>query len=167
MKETLKPGLRHTFTYVVPDNKTVPHIYRESPELQVMPPVFATGYMIALMEWTCVQLLTPHLDEGEGSLGVQVNVSHTAATPVGFPVTVDVELVEVDGRKAWFRVRAHDGADVIGEGEHGRFIVEWERFNRRVAEKAARFVGDMPGAPADHARVHEIPVEQFAEAAHN
>lgn len=166
MKDTLKPGLRHTFTYIVPDNKTVPHIYRESPELQVMPPVFATGYMIALMEWTCVQLLSPHLDEGEGSLGVQVNVSHTAATPVGFPVTVDVELLEVEGRKAWFRVRAHDGADVIGEGEHGRFIVEWERFNRRVAEKAARFCGDGPVALADQARMGETPLQPLTEPAH-
>jgi fluoroacetyl-CoA thioesterase len=136
MKDTLKPGLRHSFTYVVPDSKTVPHIYRESPELQVMPEVFATGFMIALMEWTCVQLLAPHLDPGEGSLGTQVTVSHKAATPPGFAVTVDAELVELDGRRAWFRVRAHDGVDEIGEGEHGRFIVEWDRFNKRVAEKA-------------------------------
>ncbi len=138
MKNTLKPGLRHTFSYTVPDEKTVPHIYRESPEMQAMPRVFATGYMVALMEWTCVQLLAPHLDEGEGSLGVHVDVSHTAATPVGFTVTVEAELTGIEGRKAWFHVRAHDGVDLIGEGRHGRFIVEWERFERRVAEKAAQ-----------------------------
>jgi fluoroacetyl-CoA thioesterase len=137
MKDSLKPGLKHSFTYTVPDNKTVPHIYRESEEMQVMPKVFATGFMIALMEWTCVQALAPHLDDGEGSLGVHVDVSHSAATPAGFAVTVDVELAELDGRRASFKVRAHDGVDVIGEGRHGRFIVEWARFEARVAEKAA------------------------------
>jgi fluoroacetyl-CoA thioesterase len=138
MKETLKAGLKHQFIYHVPDNKTVPHIYRESLEMQVMPRVFATGYMIALMEWTCVKLIAPHLDEGEGSLGVAVDVSHLAATPSGFAVTVDSELIERDGRRLWFKVRAHDGVDLIGEGRHGRAVVEWARFNRRIAEKAAR-----------------------------
>jgi fluoroacetyl-CoA thioesterase len=141
MKETLKPGLRHRFTYVVPEDKTVPQIYRESAEMQTMPAVFATGFMIALMEWTCVQLLAPHLDDGEGSLGVHVDVSHVAASPAGFPVTVDAELLELKGRRAWFSVKAHDGLDLIGEGRHARYIVEWDRFNSRVAEKAARFNG--------------------------
>jgi fluoroacetyl-CoA thioesterase len=141
MKETLKAGLKHQFVYCVPDDKTVPHIYRESPELQVMPPVFATGFMIALMEWTCVQLIAPHLDEGEGSLGVAVDVSHLAATPAGFSVTVDSELIELEGRRLWFKLRAHDGMDLIGEGRHGRTVVEWARFNRRIAAKAARHNG--------------------------
>ena len=57
MKPTLKPGLTHRFTYTVPVAKTVPHLYAESPELAAMPEVFATGFMVGLMEWTCVQLL--------------------------------------------------------------------------------------------------------------
>ncbi len=136
MKATLKPGLRHRFTYQVPLQKTVPHIYHEAPELQAMPEVFATGFMIALMEWTCVQLMAPHLDAGEGSVGVHVDVSHMAATPPGFHVTVDAECTEVNGRRAAFHVRAHDGVDVIGEGRHERAIVAWDRFNAKVAEKA-------------------------------
>ncbi|HZP77152.1 MAG TPA: thioesterase family protein [Pseudolabrys sp.] len=136
MKPTLQPGLKHRFSYVVPENKMVPNIYPESPEIAAMPRVFATGFMIALMEWTCVQLLAPHLDAGEGSLGTHVDVSHAAATPVGFTVTVDVELAELEGRKAVFKVRAHDGVDVIGEGRHERFIVGWDKFNQRVAQKA-------------------------------
>jgi fluoroacetyl-CoA thioesterase len=102
-----------------------------------MPGVFATGFMIVLMEWTCIQLMAPHLDEGEGSVGTHVDVSHLAATPVGLTVTVDVECVEVSGRKLVFRVRAHDGVDLIGEGRHERAVVRWERFNARVAEKTA------------------------------
>ena len=80
MKPSLKPGLKHRFSYRVPETKTVPYLYREAPQLQAMPEVFATGFMVGLMEWTCVQLLEPHLDSGEGSLGVHINVSHVAAT---------------------------------------------------------------------------------------
>lgn len=137
MKDTLLAGLKHSFTFKVPQSKTVPSLYPEAPEFQAMPEVFATGWMIGLMEWTCVQLLAPHLDDGEGSVGTHVDVSHDAATPPGLSVTVDVELTELTGRKAWFHVRAHDGIEVIGEGYHERAIVSWERFNKRVAEKAA------------------------------
>jgi fluoroacetyl-CoA thioesterase len=138
MKPTLQPGIKARFSYAVPLEKTVPHVYPEASEFQEMPEVFATGFMIALMEWTCIKALAPHLDEGEGSVGVHVDVSHDAATPVGLTVTVDVECTEVAGRKVWFQVRAHDGADVIGQGYHQRFIVEWDRFNKRAADKAAK-----------------------------
>ncbi len=101
-----------------------------------MPKVFATGFMIVLMEWACADLLAPHLDAGEGSVGTHVDVSHTAATLPGQTVTVDVELAEVKGRKLVFKVRAHDGIDLIGEGRHERVVVAWDRFNAKVAEKA-------------------------------
>jgi len=136
MKPTLTPGLKHSFSYTVPENKTVPFTYPDSPELAAMPKVFATGFMIVLMEWTCVQLMAPHLGAGEGSLGVHVDVSHAAATPPGMTVMVEAELVEVAGHKVKFKVRAHDGIDVIGEGRHQRAVVPWETFNYRVAEKA-------------------------------
>jgi fluoroacetyl-CoA thioesterase len=136
MKPTLKPGLRQSFSYTVPENKTVPYTYPESPIIAAMPKVFATGFMIVLMEWTCAQLLAPHLDAGEGSLGTHVDVSHLAATPVGFTVSVEAELIAVDGRKLAFKVSAHDGKDLIGEGRHERVVVGWERFNAKVAEKA-------------------------------
>jgi fluoroacetyl-CoA thioesterase len=138
MKPTLKPGLIHRFFYKVPVAKTVPHLYDESPELAAMPEVFATGFMVGLMEWTCVQLLAPHLDTGEGSLGVHIDVSHKAATPVGFTITVEAECVEVKGPRAKFAIKAHDGIDEIGSGLHERFIVTWDRFNKSVAAKTAR-----------------------------
>jgi fluoroacetyl-CoA thioesterase len=136
MKASLKPGLTHSFSYVVPENKTVPFTYPESPEIAAMPKVFATGFMIVLMEWTCLQLLAPHLDAGEGSLGIHVDVSHLAATLPGMTVTVEAECIAVDGRKATFKVRAHDGIDVIGEGRHERAVVAWNKFKARVADKA-------------------------------
>jgi fluoroacetyl-CoA thioesterase len=137
MKPTLKPGLTHRLAYKVPESKTVPYTYPEAPVIAAMPKVFATGFMIVLMEWACTELLGPHLDEGEGSLGVHVDVSHLAATPPGMTVTVDAECSEVIGPRVAFKVRAHDGLDLIGEGRHERFIVTWDKFNARVAAKAA------------------------------
>ena len=135
MKATLKPGLTHRFTYQVPADKMVPNLYPEAPEFQVMPAVFATGFMVGLMEWTCIQLLAPHLDAGEGSLGTHIDVKHVAATPAGLKVTVDAECTGIEGRRASFNVYAHDGVDLIGEGRHERAIVAWDRFNAKVAEK--------------------------------
>ena len=108
-----------------------------------MPTVFATGFMVGLMEWTCLHVLAPHLDEGEGSLGIHINISHLAATVPGQTVTVDAECTKVDGRRITFHVKAHDGIDLIGAGEHVRMIVNWEKFEQRVNDKAktARLAG--------------------------
>jgi fluoroacetyl-CoA thioesterase len=138
MKPTLKPGLTHRLAYTVPENKTVPYTYPESPQIAAMPKVFATGFMIVLMEWACTELLASHLDQGEGSVGVRVDVSHLAATPPGMTVTVDAKCVEVVGPRVAFDVTAHDGVDLIGEGRHERFVVMWDKFNARVAAKAAQ-----------------------------
>src|ERR1041385_3881194 len=99
MKDTLKPGLEFEFQYRVPPSKTVPAFFPESPEFQQMPEVFATGFMVGLLEWTCVQALNPHLDwPQEQTVGTHINVSHLAPTPPGLLVTARVRLVEVDGR---------------------------------------------------------------------
>jgi len=62
MKDTLKAGLEYELRFRVPDNKTVPALYPESSEFQVMPRVFATGYMVGLIEWACIQAVNPHID---------------------------------------------------------------------------------------------------------
>ena len=138
MKPTLQPGARTEFSFRVPAEKTVPHLYPEAPEFVQMPKVFATGFMVGLMEWTCLKLIAEHLDEGEGSLGVHINVSHLAATVPGQTVTVEAECTKVDGRKLSFHVKAHDGIDLISEGEHERMIVNWEKFVSKVNEKAKK-----------------------------
>lgn len=145
MKPTLKPGVKVQFSYTVPADKTVPHLYRGEPDFEAMPEVFATGFMVGLMEWSCMKVLAPHLDEGEGSLGISVNITHDAATLPGQTVTVDAECISVDGRRVEFHVSAHDGVDRIGEGSHGRMVVPWDRFIGRVNEKAAKAgVGQIP-----------------------
>ncbi|HKZ96261.1 MAG TPA: thioesterase family protein, partial [Hyphomicrobiaceae bacterium] len=136
MKPTLAPGAKITFRYLVPDNKTVPHLYPESPDFQAMPAVFATGFMVGLIEWACMELLKPYLDPGEASLGVHIEVSHVAATLPGQTVTVEAECTRLEGRRVVFRVKAHDGMDAIGEGRHERIILPWDRFKARINAKA-------------------------------
>ena len=138
MKATLKPGLRHRVTYTVAELTTVPQTYPDVPVIAAMPKVFATGFMIILMERACTELLAEHLDAGEGSVGVHVDVSHLAATPVGMTVTAEAECVQIVDRRVSFKVKAHDGMDLIGEGRHERFVVNWDSFNARVAAKAAK-----------------------------
>jgi len=136
MKDTLKPGAKFQLAYIVPASKTVPHLYPEAVEFAMMPRVFATGFMVGLMEWTCMKVLEPHLDADEGSLGVHIDVSHVAATVPGQTVTVDAECTAVNGRRVAFHVRAHDGLDMIGEGDHERVVIAWDKFEALVNRKA-------------------------------
>ena len=139
MKATLQPGLTFQFEFKVPPTKTVPHLYPESALFQQMPQVLATGYLVGLMEWACIEAIRPHLDwPGEQSLGTRVNFSHLAATPPGLTVTVEVRLDKVEGRKLSFTMAAHDGIDRISEGTHERFVIDAAKFTARVAEKAQR-----------------------------
>jgi fluoroacetyl-CoA thioesterase len=138
MKATLKPGLTHLVCYSVAERTTVPFTYPESSVIAAMPKVFATGFMIMLMERACTELLSAHLDAGEGSVGVHVDISHIAATPVGMTVRVDAKCTRIVNRRIAFEVKAHDGLDLIGEGRHERFVVDWDKFNARVAAKAAK-----------------------------
>ncbi len=139
MKDTLKAGLTYQFRFKVPASKTVPALYPESESFQQMPQVLATGYLVGLMEWACIEALRPHLDwPAEQSLGTQVNLSHLAATPPGLTVTVDVRLDKIEGRKLTFSVSAHDGVDKITEGTHQRTVIDSARFTAKVAEKARR-----------------------------
>ena len=139
MRPSLRPGLSGTFRYRVPESKTVPRIYPEAPDFQMMPAVLATGYLVALAEWACIELIKPHLDwPREQSVGTMVNFTHLAATPPGLTVTVDVRLDGIDGSRLSFFLAAHDGVDKIAEGTHQRVVIDAARFTAKVADKARR-----------------------------
>ncbi len=122
--------------FVVPESKTVPALYPESPEFLAMPDVFATGYLVGLLEWACIMAIKPHLDwPDEQSLGTHINVSHEAATPPGLEVTTTVELISVEGRRLTFSVSAHDGIDKIAQGTHQRFVIDKDRFDNKLRKK--------------------------------
>ena len=138
MKDSLKSGITHEFRFRVPESKTVPHLYPESPEFQAMPRVFATGFMVGFIEWACIRAVHAHLDwPREQTVGTYVNISHLAATPPGLEVCARVRLVEVDGRRLLFEVEASDGVDVISRGTHERFIINAEKFVQKAEQKAA------------------------------
>jgi len=139
MKASLRPGLTATFRYTVPPGRTVPHIYPEAPDFQLMPAVLATGYLVALCEWAAVELVKPHLDwPRELTLGTRVDLTHVAATPPGFTVEIAVRLAAVEGRKLSFEVRASDGEELISEGRHERRVIDAARFDAKLVAKALR-----------------------------
>ena len=139
MKDTLKPGIEYTHKFTISASKTVPALFPESEEFLVMPEVFATGYMVGLIEWTCIKAINPHLDwPREQTVGIHIDVSHVAATPPGLEVTTKVKLIEVDGRKLVFEVEAHDGVDLITKGKHNRFIINKEIFDAKMKKKEQR-----------------------------
>jgi predicted thioesterase len=98
-------------------------------------PVFATPAMVALMERAAVNALRRHLDDGQDSVGVAVDVRHLAATPVGKRVRAEAEVSAVEGKRITFAVRAFDAVEKVGEGTHQRVLIDREQFIWKVATK--------------------------------
>ncbi|MBE6213514.1 MAG: dihydrolipoamide acyltransferase [Rikenellaceae bacterium] len=90
--------------------------------------VFATPAMVALMENAAMKAVAAALPEGSTTVGTAMQTSHIKASKMGATITASARLVEVDGRRLRFEVRAWDEAGTIGEGEHTRFVVDRERF---------------------------------------
>ncbi|MDQ7251159.1 thioesterase family protein [Dongia sedimenti] len=128
-------GLKHKQSITVTPDLTVPSVSKRFAGFQDMPPVFATAFMVGFVEDTCVAALKPHLAPGQRSVGTHVNVSHSAATPIGMTASCEVELVEVDGRKLKFKVHCTDEKGSIGEGFHERVLIDLERFLARLDGK--------------------------------
>jgi fluoroacetyl-CoA thioesterase len=131
----LKIGLRHSDTLTVSAALSVPAQARLFDPATEMPPVFATAQMIAFVEWTCVHALAPYLGPDQRSVGTKVEMTHTAATPIGMTVTAEVELVEIRDRVLRFKVICRDEKDPIGEGFHERAIIDHARFMAGLARK--------------------------------
>ncbi len=128
--ENVQPGLEGQVVELVIEENTARHLGSGGVS------VLATPRMILLMERAGVAAVDHLLPEGYRTVGAHLDVSHLAPTPVGLTVTARAELIEVDGRRLTFRVEAHDGVELVGEGTHQRYIVNVERFGQRVAEKA-------------------------------
>ena len=134
--DDLKPGLCHSATITVGEALAVPASGRLLGETADMPPVFATANMIAFVEWTCVAAMAPYLSSDQRTVGTRVDMTHTAATPIGMKVTAEIELIEIDGRRLRFRANCRDEIEPIGEGFHERTIIDHARFMQRLAHKS-------------------------------
>ena len=126
----IAPGLVGEASLIVEETHTAKHLGSGGVE------VLATPVMIALMEDAARSSVDSELDQGQLSVGVNLNVSHLAATPVGMRVTARSELLAVEGRRLTFKVEAYDEREKIGEGTHVRAIINLERFLARLDAKA-------------------------------
>lgn len=124
------PGLTGQASLVVGAEHTAPRV--GSGRIAVL----ATPVMINLIEAAALAAAEHLLPPGHQSLGIHLDVKHTAATPVGLKVTATAEVVAVDGRTVIFKVSAHDGIEEIGGGMHSRVVVAVDRFDMRVQRKA-------------------------------
>ena len=98
--------------------------------------VFATPAMCALMEEAAQAAVQPHLEEGEGTVGISLSITHEAPTPLGATVTAKATVSAVEGRKITFDIEASDGIGIIGRGTHERFVINNEKFMAKVTSRA-------------------------------
>ena len=125
----LKPGLKGSAEIVVGEQHTAPHV--GSGRVHVL----ATPVMVNLMEAAALQAVEGLLPPGHQTVGIHLDITHVAATPVGMRVRAYAELTRVEQRTLTFEVHAEDEKERIGEGLHERIIINLERFDRRMQEK--------------------------------
>ena len=131
MSDALIPGMSHEIEVKTGPEHTARYFYEN------LPGVFATPFLAGFMERASAELINRYLEPGQQSVGISMNLQHSAATPLGMSVRVRTEVTARDGNKLTFKVEAWDAVEKIGEAVHERFIINAEKFNVRVAQKKA------------------------------
>jgi fluoroacetyl-CoA thioesterase len=131
MKATLQPGVKHTAKLEVTRDRTIDFMGEKAR-------VYATPSLVRDIEQTCRDLLLQHLDATEDSVGTRVEIDHLAASLMGMPVTLEVEISAVNKRAVTFTVTGSDGIDTICRAVHNRFVVDKAGTEQRLAEKAKK-----------------------------
>lgn len=131
MKSTLKSGIGTTRKIKVDEPRVIEFMGEDCR-------VYATPRIISDLEYTCRNFLLEHLDPGEDSVGTKVNWEHVGPALLGAEVTMEVKLVQLDGRRVTFEASVHDGADPVAHGTHERFIVDVQKVRERLLKKKAR-----------------------------
>lgn len=135
MKNGLQPGATCARTLTVDRQRTIDFL---GESLRI----YATPELVRDIEQTCLDFLQGFLDDGESSVGAEVSVQHTGATPLGGEVRIHAEITAIDGRSVTFSVTADDAVERVCSGTHRRFVVDVERLRARVQKKTA----SMPAA---------------------
>ena len=125
----IEPGLKGHVETIVCESNTAAAVGSG------LVPVFATPFMIALMEGAAAAAVLPCLNDDEGTVGTHLNVAHSAATPIGMKVWAEATVTAVEGKKISFDVIAFDEIGEIGRGTHERFIIKPEKFLQKVQAK--------------------------------
>jgi predicted thioesterase len=131
MKPSLKPGLSHTKKIAVDESRVIDFMGEDCR-------VYATPRIISDVEYTCRNFLLDHLDPGEDSVGTKVNWEHVGPALLGAEVTIDIRLVNVEGRRVTFEAAVNDGADAVARGTHERFVVDVQKVRERLLRKKAQ-----------------------------
>ena len=129
MKE-IPIGARGTYTLRV-EPRHLANTFKDS----MLPPVFATPYMVLIMENAALNAIKQYLEPGESAVGTRVDVQHLVATPVGREIMGNAEVIRIQGRKIDFRIWATDGVEVVGTGTHERTVVSVARIIENMAAK--------------------------------
>jgi len=159
MRPGLMIGARHVVRYTVPVHQTVPDLLPALAEFRRGQPVFATGFMVGLMEAPCMAAVYPYLEPGEVTVGTLINMTHLSASPPGTPLAAEARAVAVDGRSVRFAVVVADAAgEIAAAGEHGLRVVDAARFRDRLAAKQAQLPRPDPSPlPGDTHGPHHRP----------
>ena len=131
MKSTLMVGLASTRRLAVDESRCIGFMGKEGM-------VYATPRMVSDVEHACRDLLLEHLDEGEDSVGAHVSIDHLAATPLGFEVTIDVRIVDIEKRRVTFEFSVRDPVEDCGRGKHVRFVADKLKSFERIKAKRAK-----------------------------
>lgn len=129
MKGIPKVGTSNEVTFVVEPQHTIEFAG------DGMPPVLSTPNLIQILERTARQSLLPFLEEGERSVGVEVEIRHLAPVPIGKRVTASTRVIRADGREISFHIEARDEQEVVARGAHKRAVIRVEKFAARVKQK--------------------------------
>ena len=130
MKTTLQPGIRAEAQHRVVSQNLLSSL------MPGAPPVFATPWMLCVMETAAAQAIAQYLDAGVASVGYGFEFQHLAPTPAGMTVVATAEVTKVEGNMVTLSIEARDDQEVIGRGTHVRAVIELERFNRRLKRKS-------------------------------
>jgi len=98
-------------------------------------PVYATPSLIALLEAASCTAIDPCLDAGRTTVGIEINVKHLSATPIGERVTAMAEVTRIEGKRIIFEVRAWDEHELVATGSHSRYLIDAEAFMSRLQHK--------------------------------
>jgi predicted thioesterase len=131
MKPSLAPGVAKTARFLVDRERTIDFMGEAVR-------VYATPMLVRDIEVACRDLLLEHLDAGENSVGMRVEIDHVAPTLAGMPVELTVRIASVDGRAVVFDVEGRDGVEAICRGRHHRFVVDVKTTEKRLQAKAAK-----------------------------
>ncbi len=131
MKDSLQAGLEACVGFDVDRERTIDFMGEAAR-------VYATPMLVRDIEVACRNLLLPHLDSGEDSVGTRVEIDHIGATLLGMPVVLTVRVAEVNGRAVVFEVEGRDAVEPIVRGRHSRFVVDVAKTAQRLAAKAEK-----------------------------